>query len=75
MSIYDEIGETIIHLCQQKGFTQERLALECEISVSYLRFMEPGDANPAINELWRIAKVLEAGFCSPFVVPVVTGAL
>ena len=46
MSIFDEIGETIICLCKLKGFTQEGLALECGIIVSYLRLIEHGDAYP-----------------------------
>ncbi len=75
MSIYDEIGETIIYLRRRKGFTQEQLALECEISVSYLRLMEHGDANPTINELWRIAEVLGVELRNPFAVPAAAGAL
>jgi len=75
VSIYDEIGETIIFLRKQRGFTQEQLALECGISVSYLRLIEHGKANPTINELWRIAEVLEVTLRNPFVVPAAAGAL
>ena len=75
MSIFDEIGEAIIYLRKQKGFTQERLALECAISVSYLRLIEHGDANPTINELWRIAEILETELRNPFAVPTVAGVL
>lgn len=75
MSIFDEIGETIIFLRKQRGFTQEQLALECAISVSYLRLIEHGDANPTINELWRIAEVLEVELRNPFAVPAAVGAL
>lgn len=39
MSVLDEIGATVIYLRKEKGLTQERLALECAISVSYLRLM------------------------------------
>ena len=67
MSIYKEIGETIIYLRKQKGLTQERLALECEISISYLRLIEHGKANPTINELWKIAEALEVEMRNPFV--------
>ena len=74
MSIYDEIGSTIISLREEKGLTQEWLALECGISVSYLRRIEHGTANPTINELWRIAEVLEIELRNPFVIPVVAGA-
>lgn len=46
MSVLDEIGATVIYLRKEKGLTQERLALECAISVSYLRLIEHGNANP-----------------------------
>lgn len=70
MSIYEEIGETIVYLRKDKGLTQEGLALETGISVSYLRLIEHGDANPSINELWKIAEVLEIELRSPFAVAV-----
>jgi len=66
MPIHDEIGDTIVLLRKQRGYTQEHLALECEISVSYLRRIEHGDANPTINELWRIAEVLDVELRNPF---------
>lgn len=73
MSIYDEIGESIVHIRKQRGFTQEGLALECEISISYLRLMEHGDANPTINELWRIAEVLEVELRNPLDISTAAG--
>ena len=75
MSIFEEIGNTIIFLRKERGFTQEALALECEISVSYMRLMEHGKANPTINELWRIAEVLEVELRNPFAVPAVVGGV
>ena len=73
MCIYEEIGNTIVTLRKEKGFTQEALALECEISVSYMRRMEHGTANPTINELWRIAEVLEVELSNPFASPATVG--
>ena len=73
MSIYDEIGQTIVHIRIQKGLTQERLALQCGISTSYLRRIEHGDANPTINELWRIAEILQIELRNPFAVSVPAG--
>lgn len=75
MSIFDEIGDAIVFLRKRKGFTQEQLALECAISVSYLRRIEHGRANPTINELWRIAEVLEVELRNPFALPVAMGTL
>lgn len=65
MSVYDEIAQTIVRIRKQKGFTQEKLALECCISVSYLRRIEHGTANPTINELWRIAEELDLEIRNP----------
>ena len=53
MSIFVEIGTTIVSLRKEKGLTQEQLALECEISVSYLRRIEHGEANPMHCGAWR----------------------
>lgn len=47
--------------------------LECAISVSYLRLIEHGNANPTINELWRIAEVLGVELRNPFAVSVPIG--
>ena len=59
MSVYDEIGRRIIYLRKQKSLTQENLALECDISVSYLRLIEHAKANPTGKELLKLANVLE----------------
>lgn len=75
MSMYDDIGRAIIFLRKQRGFTQERLALECCISVSYLRRVEHGTANPTIRLLSRISSVLEVELRNPFVIPQPVGAL
>lgn len=72
MRIYEEIGETIVYLRKEKGLTQENLALETGISVSYLRLIEHGDANPTINELCKIAEVLEIELRNPLAVTVST---
>ena len=65
MSIFVEIGTTIVSLRKEKGLTQEQLALECEISVSYLRRIEHGQANPTIHAPWRLAEVLEVELQNP----------
>lgn len=59
MSIYEEIGIAVVNLRKQKGLTQESLALECDMSVSYLRGIEHGTENPTIKALSRIADVLD----------------
>ena len=69
MTIHDDIGRTIVTGRTLRGLSQEQLALECEMSVSYLRRIEHGAANPTINELSRIADALGAEFRNPISVP------
>lgn len=75
MTIYNEIGQSIVYWRKRRGLTQEKLALDCEMSVSYLRLIEYGRANPTIKELTLIAYVLKVDFRNPFVDPDVPGAV
>ncbi len=58
MSISVEAGRRILLLRKQLGITQEKLALDAGISVSYLRRLEHGMANPTLNTLHRLADAL-----------------
>lgn len=58
MSIYEIIGRKIVLLRKRKNLTQEQLALNAEMSVSYLRAIEHGEANPTLEALSRIADAL-----------------
>lgn len=49
MSINEDISKAIVDIRKQKSLSQEYLALECDMSVSYLRRIEHGTANPTIN--------------------------
>ena len=49
-----EIGRIIVVLRERKGLTQEKLALEAEMSVTYLRRIEHGRANPTLRALDRV---------------------
>ena len=69
MTIHDEIGKIIVDARVLRGLSQEQLALECEMSVSYLRRIEHGTANPTINELARIAAALDAELRNPVHIP------
>ena len=69
MTIYDDIGKSIVDARASRNISQEQLALGCEMSVSYLRRIEHGTANPTINELSRIAAALGAEFRNPIYVP------
>ena len=50
-----EIGRTVVVMRERKGLTQEKLALEAEMSVTYLRRIEHGRANPTLRALDRAA--------------------
>ena len=63
------LPEKLYALRKKSGLSQEQLALECEMSVSYLRRIEHGAANPTINELSRIAEALGAEFRNPIHIP------
>ncbi|WP_249300826.1 helix-turn-helix domain-containing protein [Feifania hominis] len=52
------VGENIRYYRQRRGLSQEKLALEAEISTSYLGDIERGGQNPTINTLYLIAKAL-----------------
>lgn len=59
MSITHEIGRNIVSLRRSKGISQEALALFSGMSVSYLRLIEHGEANPTIDALERLADTLD----------------
>lgn len=69
MTIHNDIGGTTGKTRALRNLSQEQLALECEMSVSYLRRIEHGTANPTVNELSRIAEALGAEFRNPIYVP------
>ena len=69
MTIHNDIGGTIGKTRALRNLLQEQLALECEMSVSYLRRIEHGAANPTINELSRIPEILGAEFRNPIHIP------
>ena len=70
MSIYEEIGEMIRTLREEKGYSREWLALECDINIKHLADIEHGSANPTIDALLKIADGLGLEFRNPLVVPV-----
>ena len=53
-----EIGRNIVLLRKAKNISQEQLALRAEMSVSFLRDIEHGQANPSLDSLERLADIL-----------------
>ena len=72
MTIHNDISGTIGKTRALRDISQEQLALECEMSFSYLRRIEHGTANPTVNELSRIAEALGAEFRNPIYMPELT---
>lgn len=54
-----EIGKNIVDLRRGQKFSQEELAGRSGLSVSHLRNIEHGRANPSLDVLESIAKALE----------------
>ena len=55
MNTLSDLGKRIRYLRKQRGFSQEDLALECEINKNYLSDLERGRRNPSLLILKRIA--------------------
>lgn len=51
-------GERLRQLRQERGFTQEEVALRAEITTSYYGQLERGTANPTIGMLEKICGVM-----------------
>jgi len=52
------LGKNVQHLRRQKGLTQEELAFEAEIDLTYMGGIERGKRNPSLLVIARIAKAL-----------------
>jgi transcriptional regulator with XRE-family HTH domain len=59
MGSQKQLGENIKKVRQKVGKTQEELAREAEIHVSYLSRIERGVVNPSFDVLENIAKALK----------------
>ena len=59
MSLSETVGHNIVFMRKRIGVTQEWLALDSEVALSYLRSIEHGEANPSIDLLSRIAFSLQ----------------
>jgi len=59
MGSQKQLGENIKKIRERVGKTQEELAQESEIHVSYLSRIERGVVNPSVEILENIAKALK----------------
>lgn len=51
-------GRNVRRLRKARGLTQEAVALEAELDLTYVGGIERGKRNPSLNVLARIAEVL-----------------
>lgn len=58
--LIDRLGEEIKESRLNAGLSQEALALAAGVDRTYVSQLERGVANPSLNILYRISKVLEA---------------
>ena len=54
-----EIGETVRKLRMEQGLTQEKLAKACHFSQGVITKLECGRTMPSVDNMMRIAEVLE----------------
>ena len=54
------VGTNVRRLRQERGLTQERLALEAGIDLTYLGGIERGRRNPSVAVLGRLAETLNS---------------
>jgi transcriptional regulator with XRE-family HTH domain len=59
MRLEQVFGQNVRRLRKARGFTQEALADEVELAVSYLGQIERGERNPTLSVVARFAEVLE----------------
>jgi transcriptional regulator with XRE-family HTH domain len=52
------VGKNVRRLRKQRGMTQEELAFESEIDLTYVGGIERGKRNPSLLVMARIAEVL-----------------
>ncbi len=52
------LGRNVRRVRQQKGLTQEKLAFEAEIDLTYIGGIERGRRNPSLLVMARIAEAL-----------------
>jgi len=57
-SKYAEVGQRIMHLRKQRGYTREKLAELSDISVQFLADIEKGRKSMTVNTLRKISAVL-----------------
>ena len=56
-----EVGKRIRRAREERGVTQEQVALESGLNRAYIGYIERGERNPSTETLSKIAKALRVG--------------
>ena len=64
--IEEKVGQRIKQIRNEKGLSQEKLALKAEIDRTYLAGVEQGKRNPSLKSLEKIVDALEISFFELF---------
>ncbi len=57
--VYTELGKRIIKASNNKGMSQEKLAVDSGIDRSHMGFIEQGRRKPTLSTLFKIANSLD----------------
>lgn len=60
--IEEKVGQKIKQIRNEKGLSQEKLALKAEIDRTYLAGVEQGKRNPSLKSLEKIVEALDVSF-------------
>lgn len=60
--IIEDIGNRIKEIRNEKGISQEKLALKAELDRTYVAGVENGKRNPSIKSLEKIINALDTNF-------------
>lgn len=60
--IEEKVGQRIKQIRNEKGLSQEKLALKAELDRTYLAGVEQGKRNPSLKSLEKIVDALEISF-------------
>ncbi len=59
MDIRKQVGKNVRRFRQEKGWSQEDLAFECDLHRTYISGIERGIRNPTVLKLVQISDALE----------------
>ncbi|WP_082818895.1 helix-turn-helix domain-containing protein [Cupriavidus nantongensis] len=54
-------GKTLARLRRERGWTQEFLSFECDLTRNYVSLLERGESSPTLNTISSLAEALNIG--------------